>query len=54
MYELADDEVRQANQKDLPRVPQDTVDKADDKYEYSLWQEETIAKDGRLYEFCVV
>lgn len=52
--ELTNDKVGQADQKNLPRIPQDTIDYTDDEDEYSLRQEETIAEDRRLYEFCVV
>lgn len=52
--ELTDNEVRQADQKNLPRISQNTVDKTDDEYKYRLRQEETVAEDRRLYEFCII
>jgi hypothetical protein len=54
VYKLADDEVCQACEKDLPGVPQNTVHHAYDKNEDCLRQEEPVAEDRGLDQLCVI
>lgn len=46
--EMANHEICQASKQNHPRIFEDAVNYADDEYQDSLWQEETVAEDGWL------
>ena len=54
VHEVANGEVDEAAEKDLPRVAEDAVDEADDEDEDGLGEEEAVAEYWGLDKFGVV